>query len=435
VSQPAHDPYAALRVPEYRRFAAGWAVASMGLQMQGMALGWEVYERTRDPMALGLVGLCRALPVVLLALPAGQIVDSVSRKRVLVGTQIAFALVSGLLAWASLTQAPLWAVYVLVVLSGCARVFNGPTRSAILPSLVPPSAFHNAVTWNSGVFHASAMLGPIAGGVAIDWMKTNAGLSVPASAAWPVYAVTGLACLIFGLVMSFSSPTQAPRAPGGLSLAGMRTGMLDGARHLWREKTILGAITLDLFAVLLGGATALLPVYAKEILDVGAGELGLLKASPYAGAVLMAFVLAHRGPIRRSGPALLWSVAGFGVATIVFGFSSSLWLSLGALLLAGAADNISVVVRHVLVQARTPEHLRGRVAAVNSVFIESSNELGGFESALVADVAGALLKSVAAGAVVSIVSGGVGTLVVVVWVAWVFPDLRRLGRLEIGPDR
>lgn len=431
----AHDPYAALRIRDYRRFAGGWSIASMGMQMQGMALGWEVYERNPgNPLALGIVGLCRALPVIFLALPAGQIVDTLSRKRLLVGTQLAFALVSYLLAWASHEQAPMFVVYFLIVLSGYARVFNGPTRSAILPMIVPPGVFHNAVTWNSGVFHASAMLGPILGGLIIDAMKTHAGLAVPASAAWPIYAITGTACLVFGLAMCFVQAREHAGAPEGLSFKGLWLGMFAGARHLAGEKVILGAIALDLFAVLLGGATALLPVYAKDILHVGAWELGLLKASPYLGAVLMTVYLAHRKPFARNGAALLWSVAGFGAATIVFGFSQNFWLSFAALFVAGAVDNISVVIRHVLVQVRTPENLRGRVAAVNSVFIESSNELGGFESAVVADVAGRWL-GIAGGAVLSVVIGGVGTLAVVAGIAWTFPALRRLGRLdETKPD-
>lgn len=432
MTPPAHDPYAALRIPAYRRFAGGWSIASMGMQMQGMALGWEVYERTRDPLALGIVGLCRAFPVILLALPAGQIVDTISRKRLLVGTQLAFALVSFLLAWSSYAQAPMAVVYLLVVLSGCARVFNGPTRSAILPMIVPPGVFHNAVTWNAGVFHASAMLGPILGGLIIDAMNTHAGLKITAAAAWPVYAFTGAACLAFAFAMGAVEPRDHVRAPEGLSLRGLWLGMFAGAKHLFAEKTILGAIALDLFAVLLGGVTALLPVYAKEVLHVGAWPLGVLKASPYLGAVLMSVYLAHRKPFARSGAALLWSVAAFGAATIVFGFSQHLWLSIAALLVAGAVDTVSVVIRHVLVQVRTPEHLRGRVAAVNSVFIESSNELGGFESALVADVAGRWL-GVAGGAVLSVVGGGIGTLLVVAGIAWAFPALRRLGRLEETP--
>jgi MFS family permease len=197
--------------------------------------------------------------------------------------------------------------------------------------------------------------------------------------------------------------------------------MLEGAGHLWKEKSILATITLDLFAVLLGGATALLPVYAKDILHVGPVGLGTLKAAPYIGAFLMALVLAHRPAFEKAGPALLWSVAGFGVATIIFGLSTSFWLSIAMLVVLGGLDNISVVIRHVLVQVRTPDHLRGRVGSVNSVFIESSNELGAFESGLVAKLVSPLF---------SVVAGGIGTILVVLGIAWLWPEVRRLGKLE-----
>ncbi len=438
----AHDPYAALRVPNYRRFVSGWVFAAIGLQMQGMALGWEVYERTNSALHLGLVGLFRALPVIVLALPAGQVVDTLNRKRLLIWTQFAFAAVSAGIALASYFQAPLGWLYVLVVLSGCARVFNGPSRSSLLPQLIPvgrdgrtdPAVFHNAVTWNSGVFHLSAVLGPLAAGAIIAAMQAMdahrpEGQS-PVAAAWPVFALTCAGCVIFGLLACSLSPRPNLRAADGLSLRALRSGMLAGARHVWTEKTVLGAITLDLFAVLLGGATALLPLYAKDILHVGPGGLGALKAAPYAGAVLMSLILAHRPPFARAGRALLWSVAGFGICIIVFGLSRSFLLSIAVLFISGALDNISVVVRHVLVQMRTPEELRGRVSAVNSVFIESSNELGAFESGLAAVLFQKLLGTAVLGAIGSVVSGGIGTVLVVAVVAWWLPEVRRLGRLR-----
>lgn len=439
-----HDPYAALRVPNYRRFVGGWMFAAMGLQMQAMALGWEVYERTDSALHLGLVGLSRALPVIALALPAGQVVDTLNRKRVLIGTQFLFAAVSAGIAAASYLQASLAWLYALVVLSGCARVFNGPSRSSLLPQLIPvgrdgrtdPEIFHNAVTWNSGVFHLSAVLGPMAAGGIIAAMQAMdahrpEGQS-PVAAAWPVFALTSIGCVIFGLSACFLRPRPNQRAADRLSLAALRSGMLAGARHVWTEKTVLGAITLDLFAVLLGGATALLPLYARDILHVGPGGLGVLKAAPYVGAVVMSLVLAHRPPFARAGRALLWSVAGFGLCIIVFGLSRSFILSLAALFVSGALDNISVVIRHVLVQMRTPEELRGRVSAVNSVFIESSNELGAFESGLAAVLFQKVLGSAVLGAVGSVVSGGIGTVLVVAAVAWWLPEVRRLGRLREG---
>lgn len=424
-----HDSFAALRHRNYLLFAGGWLPASIGLQMQGTALAWEVYERTHDPFALGILGLARALPTVVLALPAGQMIDLLNRQRVLVNTQLGLAAVSMLLAVGSIfwersggAPAGVWMMYVLSALTGCARVFNGPSRASLLPLILPGGAstplFHNAITWNSGVFQLAATLGPLLAGWLI-WIT---------HAAWPVYVVAALGCLAFGITAPLIHPYVRPENYGrGVSSlwdavrpAVLLPGILAGVRHIMQEKAVLGAIALDLFAVLLGGATALMPVYAKEILHVGPVGLGALRAAPYIGALLMAGVLANRPPFRRAGRALLWSVAGFGACTIGFGFSTNFALSLALLATLGALDNISVVVRHVLVSVRTPDALRGRVSTINAVFIESSNELGGFESGLVAKLFGPVF---------SVVSGGIGTLLVVLGMAWWLPELRRLGAL------
>jgi len=232
-----------------------------------------------------------------------------------------------------------------------------------------------------------------------------------------VYACMGFSCLLFSISAAAVKPRASPRSAGRFTWGSMLAGMA----HVRREKTVLAAITLDLFAVLLGGATALMPVYAKDILHVGPQGLGVLRAAPFVGSFAMALVLAHRPPFLRAGRALLWSVALFGAATVVFGLSTNFALSLGMLFALGAMDQISIVVRHVLVQVRTPDALRGRVSAVNSLFIESSNELGGFESGAVASIFGP---------VVSVVSGGIGTILVVIGVAWAWPEVRRLGRLK-----
>ncbi len=430
-----HDPYAALREPNYRYFAGGWVFASMGLQMQGTALAWEVYERTHNPLALGFVSLSRALPVLALALPAGQIVDLLDRRRILIATQIAFALASVLLCLGSAMSVGIIWIYFLVSLTGCARVFNGPSRSSLLPQIVRPEHFHNAVTWNSGVFQISATLGPLAAG-ALIWFTSWLGMGKDASGvahgvAWPVYAIAGLSCIWFAIGCSMVRPypdliskarkTANTSVRDAIRPSVLIPGMLAGARHVWREKTVFGALALDLFAVLLGGATALLPIYAKDILHVGPIGLGALKAAPYVGALVIAIVLAHRKPFEHAGRALLLCVGGFGACTIVFGFSTSFWLSMSMLVTLGALDGVSVVIRHVLVSVRTPDHLRGRVSAVNSVFIESSNELGGFESGLVAHWFTP---------VISVVSGGLGTILVVIGMAAWLPELRRLRRLE-----
>jgi MFS family permease len=317
-------------------------------------------------------------------------------------------------------------MYLLIALSSCARVFNIPSRSSLLPLIVSGGAsgpvFHNAVTWNSGVFQLSATLGPLLAGYIIQWTGK----------AWPVYFISAVCCLFFAITASLIRPYKDQDhdpAPGSilrqLRWSALLPGMFEGVRHIRRERTVFGAIVLDLLAVVLGGATALMPVYAEEILKVDARGLGALKAAPFVGALLMAVVLAHRRPFNKAGPALLWSVAGFGACTIVFGFSKTFWLSLLMLGLLGALDNISIVIRHVLVNARTPNRLRGRVSAVNAVFIECSNEVGGFESGLVAKFFGPVFSAV---------SGGIGTILVVIGMAVWVPELRRLGRLVESED-
>jgi len=408
---PPHDAYAAIRHANYRNFAAGFLVSSMGLQMLGMTIGWEIKLRTGDPLAVGLVGIARALPVIALALPAGHLIDRFNKRNVLIATQFAMGVVIAGLALASYTEAPLWVTYVLLSLTGCARVFNGPSRATLLPLIVPGTAFGNAVTWNSGVFQFSAAVGPLVAGVMLAEYRV----------AWPVYVITALGCILFGLFAFVLDPRPSLRSTDAFSWRSISAGM----SHVWTEKSILAAITLDLFAVLLGGATALMPFYADDILHVGPMGLGLLRAAPFVGAFLMAIYLAHRPVFGHAGRALLWSVAAFGIFTIVFGLSTNVILSLVCLFALGAVDNISVVVRHVLVQERTPEHLRGRVSAVNSVFIESSNEIGAFESGLVARLFNP---------VVSVVSGGIGTLLVVAGVALKIPQVRTLNLAHPTPE-
>jgi len=402
------DAYAAVRIGDYRRFALGFFLAATGLQMLGLAVLWEIHKRTDDPLAMGLTGIARALPVVLLALPAGHVVDRLDRKWIIIVSQLSFGVLAGLLALASIFVWPVWTYYVILLLMGCTRAFNGPARSSLLPQLVPPQTFHNAVTWNSGLFHVAAAVGPVLAGLTIEATHHKA---------WPVYLVVCVTSLIFCVLATTLSPRPIKREPQNLSLRSMGAGL----SHVYREKTVFGALSLDMLAVLFGGATVLLPVYAEDILNVDATALGVLRASMPVGAVLMSIILAHLPPFRRAGRTLLFSVAAFGVATIGFGLSTNYWLSLALLLVAGMADNISVVVRHVLVQVRTPEHLRGRVGAVNTVFIECSNELGSFESGLVARLFTP---------VISVVSGGIGTLLVVLGVGAGFPDLRRLGPLN-----
>lgn len=402
-----HDPYAALKNANYRMYAVGFFTSAMGLQALGTAVGWEIYQRTGDALSLGLTGLARALPVVLLALPAGHVADTHDRRTIICTSQSGFAVAAGVLCMASLLHAPVWVIYALLAVMGVVRAFNGPARGSFLPTIVPMDIFQNAVAWSSSIFQLSAVLGPLVAGGLI-WLTDSA---------WAVYVFAAIGNLVFAITVLRTHPVARALPSGKYSVVAMLAGM----SHLWRERTILAAIALDLFAVLLGGATALMPIFAKDILEIGPVGLGALRAAPFVGAFLMGVYLAHRPPIRRSGPALLWSVAGFGMATIAFGFSTNVWLSLAMLFVLGAVDNISVVIRHVLVQVRTPDHLRGRVGAVNSLFIECSNELGAFESGAVARLWGP---------VVSVVSGGIGTMLVACGVGAGFPELRRLGELK-----
>jgi len=402
----AHDPYAALRSPSYRRYVAGWAVAAIGMQVQTLAVGWELYERTNSALMLGYIGLAQVIPVLLFTLVGGHAADLYDRRRLAQLSQVAFALCSLGLAAVSAFHGPVWAIYALLVAAGTARAFNVPARASLLPLIVPPEVFGNLVTWNSGAFQLAAIGGPALGGYLIHL----------AHAAWPAYVLAAGGGVVFAISLFGVHPHPTPPRQASVSLRAMVAGL----SHVWREKTVLAAITLDLFAVLLGGATSLLPVYAKDILHVGPVGLGVLRSAPYLGALLMALTLVHRPPLVRAGPALLWSVAGFGVATIVFGISPWFGVSLLMLALAGAVDNISVVIRQVLVQMRTPDEVRGRVNAVNFVFIECSNELGGFESGVVANYFGPVF---------SVVSGGVGTILVVITVALLWPEIRRLRRL------
>ncbi len=407
VPAPVHDAFAAMREPNYRFFAFAFVASSMGLQMLSTAIGWEIYHRTGSALILGATGLARALPVIALTLPAGTIVDRGNRQRILSVTQIGFALVALGMSLSSYFEAPIWTFFALLLISGCVRSFNAPSRGALLPSLMSPERFENAIAWQSGFFQFAAVAGPMIAGIVI----------AQAGGTWMVYLATSVLCTGAGIAALFLKPRPVQRKNAPPRLADM----FQGAEHIWREKTILGALTLDLLAVLFGGATALLPVYASEILHCGPIGLGALRAAPYVGAFLMAIWLAARPSFGHAGRALLWSVAIFGVCMIVFGWSTSLWLSLAALAVSGAVDNVSVVIRHVLVQTRTPDELRGRATAVNSVFIECSNEIGAFESGAVASWIGP---------VGSVVSGGFGTLAVVAFIALAFPALRRMKRLQ-----
>lgn len=405
--EATHDPYTALRVADFRRLLTGNMLASIGTQMQSVAVGWELYHRTDSASALGFVGLVQFLPVILLSLPAGHAADHFSRKGIMMGALALMASASLGLAILSFTQGPIPLMYLCLLVAGISQAFNSPARWALVAQVVPENVLANAMTWNSSGWQIASVVGPALGGLVIE-LTGAAGIA---------YLLTALCCLsCAGLVaLLHTRSTVRLREPASLR------SLLAGIDFVWSNPIILATITLDLFAVLFGGATALLPIYAKDILQVGPTGLGWMMAAPSLGALVMALILAHRPPLKRPGRALLWAVAGFGLATIVFGLSHNFILSLSMLVLTGALDNISIVVRSTLVQVLAPDGMRGRVSAVNAVFISSSNQLGAFESGITA---------AAFGPIGSVAGGGFATLLVVAVVIWKWPQVLRLGPLH-----
>lgn len=422
-----HDPYAAFRLPSYRRYLTGNFLALLGMQMQAVAVGWEVYERTRSTWILGLVALLQFLPVLILGIPAGQLADRLPRNRILAFSLVGLILGSCGLAWLSWTKAPIEWMYLCLLLNGSAKAMSQPAKGAMLPLLVPKDRFTNAVTWNSSTFELATVLGPGISGLLLAIWKFPA----------LIYLIEAAGSLVFLLLLM-----GVKLRPQTISHRASTWGdLLGGVCFVFSQKIILGTISLDLFAVLLGGAITLLPVYANNILMygplgpgfVGPFGLGLMRAMPSVGAICTSLAVAHLPPFRRAGRTMLWAVAGFGIATIVFGFSRNFPLSLAMLFLTGVFDNVSVQVRQTLVQLLTPDEMRGRVAAVNGIFIGASNELGGAESGLVAHLF-ERPRDPTFGPMVSVVSGGFGTLAVVGLVAFFFPGVRNYGRLQVEPE-
>src|ERR1700726_3804071 len=390
----------------FYEFARFFVVSS--LEMQSVAVGWQVYDITHRAFDLGLVGLCQFLPGITLFLVSGHVADRFNRRTLLMLCYVGFATCSGLLLYVTHRGSPsVHTIYAILVLLGVVRSFSGPVSRALLPQLVLEQHFPNAVAWHSTVFQAATILGPSIGGI------VYAAFRGPSAVYAAAVASTGIALICTTLIRL--NVIARVREPINLST------ILAGLRYIKQQKVILGSISLDLFAVLLGGAVALLPVYAREILHTGPWGLGLLRTAPGVGAAAMAVFLAYR-PLRgRVGATMLWCVSGFGICTILFGISTSLVLSLASLIFLGAADMVSVIIRATLVQLRTPDEMRGRVMAVDMVFIGTSNELGQFESGLTAQWFGT---------VPAVLLGGIGTLVVIALWAWIFPDLRRAGTLS-----
>ena len=441
VERRAHDPYAAFRFGDFSLFTAGNLLSITGRLMLAVAVEWELYARTHSATALGLVGLAIAVPVVTLSLPAGHLADRFSRRRIILVAQIFSALASAALAlvsWKHLSIppiAPLRAgnhalaaiatiferhrptfhfddasiplIYLLLFIGGAARTFSWAARSSFFPTLVSRDAFANAVTWNNSVFQIGSVVGPAVSGLLVAY------LGFPF-----VYMLDALCAFsFFVLVLPIRRSTQLRDQ----TETGTWKSLMAGIRFVFSKKVILATITLDLFAVLLGGATALLPIFADQILHCGPIGLGWMRAAPAVGAFVMALVVAHLPPMKRAGKTLFWCVTGFGVVTILFGLSKALWLSLGLLFLIGAFDSVSVIIRGSIVQLVTPDEVRGRVSSVNNIFIGTSNEFGALESGLTAALFGPVL---------SVVAGGIGTILVVLGVALRWPQTRKIGVLD-----
>ena len=448
-----HDPYSSLRNVNYRRYFIGNACSTFGVQMAGLAVAWELYATTSSKVALGMVGFVQIVPIVSFALIGGHIVDRFNRRNLIlvatfllmisylllgISSRYASALPAGgllgslnsaIAAFASLLgdrsghfnnpHVPI--LLFLLFFNGCVRAVNQPAKYSIVPMLVPPDQLANAVTWNSSLFETCNMVGPAIAGFVL------AMLLGPVPSPWAyscIYWFNSLCQLIQFINVARIHVDHPERSRAPMSIKSL----LAGVHFVYHNKIILSTITLDLFAVLLGGATALLPVFAKDILHVGPLGAGILRAAPSVGAIVMSVAVAHAPPMKNAGRNMLVSVAGFGAATIIFGLSKNFALSLVALILTGAFDAISVVVRHSLVQILTPDDMRGRVSAVNSVFISTSNELGEFESGLTAQWGQNLFGAIM-GPMVAVAAGGVGTILVVGVVALLWPQVRHVKEL------
>ena len=402
------SPYAPLRIPDFRRLLLGNGLLTLAREAQIVVVGWQVFSLTRDPLTLGLIGLAEALPFIAVALYAGHVADRAERRMLAIFGTIGLVVSAIALFFLTITPGAIradhvWPVYLIVALSATARSFLRPAFFALSAEVVPREMYPNAVAWRTSVWHLAAVAGPAAGGLIY-------GLSGPAVAYGVVIAVMALSLAVIVTVTHRVKP-----ATGGDDLP-LSESLKIGIRFVWSEPVLLAAMTLDLFAVLFGGAVALLPAFAK-LLDAGPEGLGLLRAAPAVGSIVTGIVIAHRPPMRRAGSALFVSVGAFGVCIIAFALSREFWLSFVLLLASGVFDNVSVVIRSTLLQTRTPEHLLGRVSAVNQIFIGSSNEIGAFESG----VAARLL-----GVVPAVLFGGCMTLLVVAVTAWRAPQLRKL---------
>lgn len=413
-NSPKHDPYLALRQKEFQFFLFSRFFLTIGVQIIAVVVGWQIYKITHDPLSLGLIGLAEAIPSLVVALYAGHIADKVNRKKILLWCNMILVLCAGLMVLFTTPSvniielygtSPLYAV---IFIMGIARGFFGPAIFALLAQIVPREGYANAAAWNSTNWHIAAVAGPALGGLLYGF----AGIHF-------TYIISTLA-IGMGLVLMWlikSKPLN--KIEEKISL---RESIMSGVRFVFSNQIVLGAMSLDLFAVLFGGAVALLPIFADKILHCGPEGLGFLRAAPAAGAVVMALIMAHRGNMKNAGKNLLACVAGFGICMILFAISTNFWFSLFVLFISGVFDNVSVVIRSTIVQLKTPDHMRGRVSAVNNIFIGSSNELGSLESGVAAKLMGT---------VTSVIFGGCMTLIVVGTTYFKAPKLRNLDMTKV----
>ncbi len=404
-----NNPYAALQIRDFRLFISARFCVTLAIQIQAVVVGWQIYEMTKDPLSLGLIGLAEAIPSIIVSLYAGHLADIVRRKQIIVAALTTLLLCS--IALFSFTtdmavhilQYGVFPIYLVIFISGIARGFMTPAVFSFMPQLVSRELYQNAITWNSTLWEMASIGGPPIGSLLIGFSSLKTGYTVDA-----LLMLAGLSLAL--LVKDRPLPPVTEEQ-------GIVEKIKAGLQFVFRNKIVLGAISLDLFAVLFGGAVALLPIFADQILSVGKIGFGFLRAAPSTGALLMALYITHYPIKKHIGKILLCSVAGFGVCMIAFAVSRNFWLSIGVLAMSGAFDCISVIVRLTLLQTLTPENMKGRVSAVNNIFIGSSNEIGGFESGVTAR----LFKVVP-----SVIFGGVMTLVVVAITAWKAPSLRKL---------
>lgn len=408
---PKKDPYAALRYGEFRTFLLVRFAFVFARTMQFIVIEWEVYNLTKDPFSLGMIGLMEVIPAVSLALFAGHIVDQKEKKGLLLKCLLGFSVISFglfLLTWPRITVGLsknfiLYSIYFLIFIGGIVRAFLGPTNFSLFALIVPKKVYPNAATWNSSVWQLAAVLGPALAGFSIHWIGVH----------WSMCIIFGFSAIaLLGLTQISKKPILNPKIGEP-----MMKSLKEGVRYVYNSKVIFGAIALDMFAVLFGGAVALLPVFAQDILKVGAEGFGILRAAPAVGAVIIMFTSAYYPLNKNAGMKLLMAVFGFGLCIILFGVSEIFWISVIALFLSGVTDGISMVIRQTILQLKTPDHMRGRVSSVNSIFVGSSNELGAFESGVTAKIMGT---------VPAVIFGGSMTLLTVLGMGAIFPSFRKL---------